>query len=68
MNISPYMPTTYDDSNKFQKRLTISLDNADDDSIIKVLMWLSVVFVSEFDPAESGERAGRRVSFPKVRD
>jgi len=27
-------------------------------------MWLSVVFVSEFDPAESGARAGRRVSHP----
>ena len=42
----------------------IRLDSADDYSIIKALMWLSVVFVSEFDPAESGERAGKRVSYP----
>ena len=46
----------------------IRLDSADDYSIIKVLMWLSVVFVSEFDPAESGERAGRRVSYPNKQD
>ena len=31
-------------------------------------MWLSVVFVSEFDPAESGARAGKRVSYPNKKD
>jgi hypothetical protein len=46
----------------------IRLDSADDYSIIKALMWLSVVFVSEFDPAESGERAGKRVSYPNNKD
>jgi len=46
----------------------IRLDNPDDNSIIKVLMWLSVVFVSEFDPAESGARAGKRVSYPNKKD